>query len=212
MIQRLSRSRTPLFGLLLLGAAWLGAGCQMRFSEASWQQRVRGNTVGLERLEQARIDEAYEQPAVDWRRFRGVAIERVALAGEVETGMLRRADRHLEVPRRRLEQRLEEQLVAWLRPAGADVLRLRVLVTELVPNRAPFDERNAVPGSVRTATGIGSAAAQFELRDAAGELLLVWVDRQRGNPLRADQGLRPDWQDAEDAFARWGMLAVIRKA
>ncbi len=197
----------------LLTALVLLLGACTRAPARERAPRFQGDLAGLQRVARSPLDELYRRPELDLGRTRRVLVEPVALAPDLDTGDYRYEESDLRFVQRRFRERVVAALASdfeLVEEPGPGALRIRLTLTAIRSNRRPLDRGPKAPGQIlSTSRGVGAAAMQVELRDAAtGELLLAAADRTQGWEFSQNLNTNTTWGDAERAFDRWGRILL----
>lgn len=166
----------------------------------------------------------YEKPGVSLRRYERVLLEPVYVALTPEAA--RRPVNPGELAA--LANYLHDALVVAVRDAyplvddpAPDVLRLRVLITDVVPTKPVLNTAGnvllplrAASAAKRGVTGtdlfVGQVAIEAELLDSvSGERLIAIVDRKVGTKFQLSEGTTT-WGHVAKAFREWAVQFRLR--
>jgi hypothetical protein len=161
----------------------------------------------------------YRKPELDLERYNRVIIDRVVVVLGHEAGGRAVDPENLM----KLTRYMRTALIVAVRDAypvveepGADVLRLRVAITDVVPTRPAlntmgtlFMPATAVSLANRAITGtdlfVGQVAIEAEASDSqTNERLMAIVDRKAGSRFALKQGMT-EWGHIEKAFREWAI-------
>ncbi|HLY37102.1 MAG TPA: DUF3313 domain-containing protein [Candidatus Binatia bacterium] len=160
----------------------------------------------------------YIRPGVEWSKYDAILLEPVTIWGDaVKTGYLQSVPKEeAQVTADYFDASLREALSRDYRlvdKPGADVMRLRVAITEAEGSTVPLDIASTVipqmrllSGVKRVATGtaafVGKAGVEAEIEDSmTEERLAAAVDRQVGQ--KRLKGMTDTWDDVNGALDYW---------
>jgi len=198
-------------------------GCAAGQSGTARPSGFLGDYSQLRKGEKGEALLVYVDPQADFGKYTKMMIEPVTIWRDADTGTIPPAEAQS------LADDLDDALRITLddeyrivEQPGADVLRLRVAITEaegswhvedLVGTKLDPELRAAMPKqpSDETRGFVGKAGIEGEVLDAAsGVRLAAAVDRRAGaRRLRPDKGT---WDDVQDAFRYWAERLRARLA
>ena len=169
----------------------------------------------------------YINPSADFKKYTKVWIDPIQVYAGSKSKLEKLPQEELQSLVNYLDAALREELKGdyrLVKTSGADVMRLRVAITEAKGSKVVLDTISSVlpPGmaisalmqvGTGTPSAVGRARVEAELLDSvSGERLMAGVDERSGRKYTGKLDKWKTWQDAQDAYDHWARQLKLRLA